>query len=85
MSSTAAPTGGTTGPTAPTASIVRLRDVARVELGAQSYTQACTFDQHPSVGLAIWQLPGTNALDVANRVKAKMEELKATLSLRCGL
>ena len=55
---------------------MRLRDVARVELGAQSYTQACTFDQHPSVGLAIWQLPGTNALDVANRVKAKMEELK---------
>ncbi len=85
VSSTGTPTGGTTGPTAPTASIVRLRDVARVELGAQSYTQACTFDQHPSVGLAIWQLPGTNALDVANRVKAKMEELKATLSLRCGL
>ena len=76
VSSTGTPTGGTTGPTAPTASIVRLRDVARVELGAQSYTQACTFDQHPSVGLAIWQLPGTNALDVANRVKAKMEELK---------
>ena len=65
-----------TGPSAPTANIVRLRDVARLELGAQSYNQACTFDQHPSVGLAIWQLPGTNALDVANRVKAKMEELK---------
>ena len=76
VSSTVTPTGGTTGPTVPTASIVRLRDVARVELGAQAYTQACTFDQHPSVGLAIWQLPGTNALDVANRVKAKMEELK---------
>jgi multidrug efflux pump len=75
VSSTAA-AGTMTGPTAPTASIVRLRDVARVELGAASYTQACTFDQHPSVGMAIWQLPGTNALDVANRVRAKMEELK---------
>ncbi|HEX3655376.1 MAG TPA: efflux RND transporter permease subunit [Pirellulales bacterium] len=68
--------GAATGPTAPTAALVRLRDVARVELGAQSYNQACTFDQHPSVGLAVWQLPGTNALDVANRVKARMEELK---------
>jgi multidrug efflux pump len=78
VSTTGTSSGSTTatGPTAPTASIVRLRDVARVELGAQSYNQACTFDQHPSVGLAIWQLPGTNALDVANRVKAKMEELK---------
>jgi multidrug efflux pump len=75
VSSTAA-AGTMTGPTAPTASIVRLRDVARVELGAASYTQACTFDQHPSVGLAVWQLPGTNALEVANRVRAKMEELK---------
>ncbi len=56
--------------------IVRLRDVARVELGAQNYNQSCTFDGHPSVGLSIYQLPGTNALDVADRVRAKMEELK---------
>ena len=64
----------------PTASrrpaIVRLRDVARVEMGAQNYNQSCTFDGHPSVGLRIYQLPGTNALDVADRVRAKMEELK---------
>jgi multidrug efflux pump len=56
--------------------IVRLRDVARVELGAQNYNQSCTFDGHPSVGLSVYQLPGTNALDVADRVRAKMEELK---------
>ena len=54
-----------------------LRDVARVELGAQNYNQSCTFDGHPSVGLSIYQLPGTNALDVADRVRAKMEELKS--------
>ena len=76
VSTTGTSSGGTTGPTAPTAGIVRLRDVARVEMGAQNYNQACTFDRHPSVGLAVWQLPGTNALDVANRVRAKMEELK---------
>ncbi|HEV3234951.1 MAG TPA: efflux RND transporter permease subunit [Candidatus Dormibacteraeota bacterium] len=61
----------------PAVGIVRLRDVGRVELGAQNYSLACLFDGRPSVGLAIFQLPGTNALDVADRVRAKMEELKA--------
>ena len=59
----------------PSAGIVRLRDVARVELGSQQYSQSCTFDGLPSVGLAVFQLPGTNALDVSDRVKARMEEL----------
>jgi len=67
---------GPSGPRQPAAGIVRLRDVARVELGAQNYNQSCTFDGHPSVGLSIYQLPGTNALEVADRVRAKMEELK---------
>ncbi len=67
---------GPSGPRQPAAGIVRLRDVARVELGAQNYNQSCTFDGHPSVGLSIYQLPGTNALDVADRVHAKMKELK---------
>ncbi len=63
-------------PGEPATGIVRLRDVARVELGAQNYNQSCTFDGKPSVGLSIYQLPGTNALDVADRVREKMEELK---------
>ena len=50
--------------------------MARVELGAQNYNQSCTFDGSPSVGLGVYQLPGTNALDVADRVRAKMKELK---------
>src|SRR5262249_32844190 len=58
-------------------SLVRLRDVARVELGAQSYTQACTFDGRPSVAIGVHQLPGTNAIDLAERVHQKLEELKA--------
>ena len=63
------------GPRAPSAAIVRLRDVARVEMGALNYNQAVLFDGRPSVGLAIYQLPGTNALDVADRVRARLEEL----------
>ncbi len=50
--------------------------MARIELGAQNYNIGCSFDGKPSVGLAIFQLPGTNALDVADRVRAKMKVLK---------
>src|SRR5439155_20182549 len=60
----------------PATAIVRLRDVARTELGAQNYNQDCTFDGRPSAGLAVFSLPGVNTLDVANRVRARMEELK---------
>ena len=56
--------------------IVRLRDVARVELGSQQYDQSCTLDGQPSVALSIYQLPGSNALETAEGVYAKMEELK---------
>jgi hydrophobe/amphiphile efflux-1 (HAE1) family protein len=58
------------------ASIVRLRDVARVELGAQQYEQSATLDQKPSVALSVYQLPGSNALETAQGVYQKMEELK---------
>src|SRR4051794_32789621 len=51
-------TGATTGGPAPQAvGIVRLRDVARVELGSQQYNQSCTLDGQPSVALSIFQLP----------------------------
>jgi multidrug efflux pump len=56
--------------------VVRLRDVARVELGAQQYDQICRLDGESSVGLAVFQLPGSNALGVAGAVKSKMAELK---------
>jgi multidrug efflux pump subunit AcrB len=57
-------------------SLVYLRDVADLELGAQSYDQTCTLDGKPSVALSVYQLPGSNALDVANRVKQRMRQLK---------
>jgi multidrug efflux pump len=56
--------------------IVHLRDVAKVELGAQSYDQTCTLDGKPSVALSVYQLPGSNALKTAQLVRAKMDELK---------
>src|SRR5207249_3037556 len=54
--------------------VTYLRDVARIELGAKNQDQTLTLDSKPSVGLAIFQLPGSNALDVADRVKATMRE-----------
>ncbi len=56
--------------------IVRVRDIARVELGSQQYDQSCTLDSKPSVALSIFQLPGSNAIKTAQGVYAKMEELK---------
>ena len=60
--------------------MVRLRDVARLELGAQQYDQSCTLDTEPSVALSIYQLPGSNAIKTAKAVYAKMEELKPAIS-----
>jgi HAE1 family hydrophobic/amphiphilic exporter-1 len=60
----------------PSARITRVRDVARVELGAQTYDQYFQVNGKPAAGIAVFQLPGANALDVANRVRARMEELK---------
>ena len=56
--------------------IVRLKDVARVELGAQTYAQDFKVDGKPAAGLAIYQTPEANALGVAGAVEKKMEELK---------
>ena len=56
--------------------IVRLKDVARVELGAQTYATDFHVDGKPAAGLAIYQTPEANALAVAAAVEKKMEELK---------
>ena len=55
--------------------ITRVRDVARVELGAQTYAQSFALDSKPAAGIAIFQLPNANALNVANLVNAKLAEL----------
>ena len=56
--------------------VVRLRDVAKVELGAQAYDQLCTLDGRPTVALSVYQRPGSNALKTARLVQDKMKELK---------
>ncbi|GGZ03139.1 efflux RND transporter permease subunit [Shewanella fodinae] len=57
---------------------VYLADVARVELGAQSYNISSLFNGQPASGLAIALATGANALDTANAVRAKLDELKPT-------
>ena len=60
----------------PSTSIVRLRDVADIELGAANYSQYSTYDYNTAVGLNVFQLPGTNALDVAEAVRKRIKELE---------
>lgn len=57
-------------------SFLRLKDIARLELGSQSYTADTKLNNHPSATVAIYQSPGANALEVADAVYAKMEQLK---------
>jgi multidrug efflux pump len=75
--STQLSTNSQTGPQPQAIGIVRLRDVARVELGSRQYDQSCTLDGRPSVAVSIYQLPGSNALNTAAGVYAKMQELKS--------
>src|ERR1700709_790800 len=55
-------------------SVVRLRDVARIELGALQYASSAFFGKEPTVVLAIYQMPGSNALQLQQHVKDKMDE-----------
>jgi HAE1 family hydrophobic/amphiphilic exporter-1 len=56
--------------------VVRVKDVARIELGAQDYSVAGRLNGKPSAVVAVYQLPGSNAVDAANGVTKLMEELK---------
>jgi len=56
----------------------RIRDIARVELGAQDYSVRGYFDGKPGIGLAIIQAPGSNALSAAKAVREAVEEAKPT-------
>ncbi len=60
-------------------SIVRLKDVARVELGAQNYNMIMQMNGSPSAGMAVSLAPGADALRTADLVKEKMEELAVNL------
>jgi HAE1 family hydrophobic/amphiphilic exporter-1 len=60
----------------PDGGIVRLKDVARVELGSQDYTIVGRFNGKPSAVIAVYQLPGSNAVQAAEGVKQLMTEAK---------
>ena len=59
----------------PDGSVIRLRDVARVELGALNYQQIGRVNGQPGCSIAVFQAPGSNALDVAEGVRAQMDAL----------
>lgn len=56
--------------------LVRVRDVGRAEEGAQSYAVTLTADGRPGVGIGIYQLPGSNAIDVANGIREQLTILE---------
>ncbi|OLP54742.1 multidrug efflux RND transporter permease subunit [Rhizobium rhizosphaerae] len=59
--------------------ITRLRDVARIELGAADYTLRSLLDGRPAVAVAVLQAPGSNAIEIADNVKATMDQLQAAM------
>jgi HAE1 family hydrophobic/amphiphilic exporter-1 len=61
--------------TAPDGSQVRLKDVARLELGTMLYNAVGRHNGTPAAVIAVFQIPGSNAIDVANRIKATMDDL----------
>lgn len=62
----------------PDGTILKLKDIATVEFGTESYDMSSKTDGRPSASIMIKQRPGSNARDVINNIKAKMEELKET-------
>src|SRR2546430_3820773 len=56
--------------------VLRLKDIARLELGALNYDTSNTLDGQPTIGMATFLQPGANALEVADLVRAKMRELR---------
>jgi HAE1 family hydrophobic/amphiphilic exporter-1 len=60
----------------PDGSEVRLKDVARLELGTMLYNAVGRHNSKPAAVIAVFQIPGTNAMQVANGVKAELERLK---------
>jgi hydrophobe/amphiphile efflux-1 (HAE1) family protein len=61
--------------TRPDGSVVRLKDVGRVELGAENYNSYAALDKKPTTAIGIYQLPGANALDAVDQVRAEMKRL----------
>ena len=59
--------------------VTRLRDIARIELGASEYALRSLLDNKPAVAVPIFQAPGSNAIAISDNVRAVMNELKRTM------
>jgi multidrug efflux pump len=59
--------------------VVRLRDVARIEMGAADYALRSLLDNKSAVAVPVFQAPGSNAIDIADRVQAEMRDIKANM------
>lgn len=59
--------------------ITRLRDIARIELGAADYALRSLLNNKPAVAIPILQAPGSNAIEIADKVRAEMAEIKANM------
>lgn len=56
--------------------IVRIKDIGKVEIGAQSYDSATQYDNNPTAAIGIYQYPTGNAVDIAKKVRQEMQKLK---------
>jgi multidrug efflux pump len=64
--------------TSPTGGIIRLKDVARIELGSNQYAMRSLLDNKQASAIAVFQAPGSNAIQLSNDVRNAMEEMKKT-------
>ena len=65
--------------------MLRLKDVARIELGAYSYEQRVTLDGQPTIAMGVFLQTGANALEVAEQVRSKMQALQQKFPPGMGL
>jgi multidrug efflux pump len=65
--------------TGPTGAVTRLKDIARIELGAAEYALRSLLDNKPAVAVPVFQAPGSNAITISDQVRVVMEEIKQNM------
>ncbi|PTM38570.1 efflux RND transporter permease subunit [Bosea sp. 124] len=65
--------------TSPSGAVTRLRDIARLELGAADYALRSLLDNKPAVAVPVFQAPGSNAITIADQIRTTMEEIKQNM------
>jgi multidrug efflux pump len=65
--------------TSPTGAVTRLRDIARLELGAADYALRSLLDNKPAVAVPVFQAPGSNAITISDQIRTTMQEIKQNM------